>query len=345
MSKSGRRKKNKQREKGQTRLSITLPRYANVKAIYGSKGTNLDIIAERADVEIDAHGPNIDITGGNGTTRRKVKQVFEELARTSRNSDSLSDNDVERAFNKVFNIQTKQEPANQNITPVFNGEGPVLKMKNKVTIGPRSDSQGEYLQKIFNNVVTFGVGPAGTGKTYLAVAAAVYAFENDPNIKSIILTRPAMEAGERLGFLPGDLKEKIDPYLRPLYDALYEMKGASQVNNMIANGRDIEIAPLAFMRGRTLKNAFIILDEAQNTTPEQMKMILTRLGEGSKLVVTGDGTQSDLPKGETSGLHQAVKMLGNSGDHGIGIHKFEDVDVVRHQTVAHIVQTYGKHGL
>lgn len=206
-------------------------------------------------------------------------------------------------------------------------------------VKPKTVGQKKYLDLIKKNTVVLGLGPAGTGKTYLAVAAAVKALRAH-DVSRIILTRPAVEAGERLGFLPGDLQSKIDPYLRPLYDALYEMLGAESCAKMIEK-MTIEIAPLAYMRGRTLDDSFIILDEAQNTTPEQMKMFLTRLGNGSKAVVTGDLTQTDLPRGTKSGLSIAAQILKNIDD--IGIHEFTERDVVRHRLVQKIIMAYDKY--
>jgi phosphate starvation-inducible PhoH-like protein len=203
----------------------------------------------------------------------------------------------------------------------------------------RTPAQREYLKQIVSHDVTFGVGPAGTGKTYLAVACAVDALERD-QVKRIVLTRPAVEAGERLGFLPGDLAQKVDPYLRPLYDALYDLLGFDKTAKMFER-QMIEIAPLAYMRGRTLNHAFIILDEAQNTTPEQMKMFLTRIGFGSKAVVTGDTTQIDLPRGQKSGLIEAEQVLSNV--RGIALTRFTSADVVRHPLVARIVEAYDAH--
>lgn len=202
----------------------------------------------------------------------------------------------------------------------------------------RTPRQREYLRKILKHDITFGLGPAGTGKTYLAVACAVDALERE-TVKRLVLTRPAVEAGERLGFLPGDLNQKVDPYLRPLYDALYDLLGVEKTTRMFER-QAIEIAPLAYMRGRTLNHAFIILDEAQNTTPEQMKMFLTRLGYGSRAVITGDVTQVDLPKGQPSGLVQASRILQNV--RGISQIEFEASDVVRHPLVARIVEAYAR---
>lgn len=226
---------------------------------------------------------------------------------------------------------------------LLNGEGvaevPETMIKTKRgLIRPRGPNQAEYVHKVLTHDINFGVGPAGTGKTYLAVACAVDALERD-QVRRILLVRPAVEAGERLGFLPGDLSQKIDPYLRPLYDALYEMLGFERVNKLIEKNV-IEVAPLAYMRGRTLNEAFIILDEAQNTTPEQMKMFLTRMGFGSTAVITGDITQVDLPRGQKSGLRQAIEVLGKVD--GISFTFFNARDVVRHTLVQKVVQAYDK---
>jgi phosphate starvation-inducible PhoH-like protein len=218
-------------------------------------------------------------------------------------------------------------------------EGAVPQLRTrKGAIGGRTPRQVAYLRAIQSHDITFGIGPAGTGKTYLAVAAAVDAFERE-QIERIVLTRPAVEAGERLGFLPGDLAQKVDPYLRPLYDALYDLFGFERVGKLFERGA-IEIAPLAFMRGRTLNHSFIILDEAQNTTPEQMKMFLTRIGIGSKAVITGDLTQIDLPRGAKSGLAQAREVLAEV--RGVAFTQFLKEDVVRHPLVARIVEAYDR---
>ncbi|HYF58727.1 MAG TPA: PhoH family protein, partial [Burkholderiaceae bacterium] len=209
----------------------------------------------------------------------------------------------------------------------------------KATVSPKTIGQKKYVEAIRHHDITFGIGPAGTGKTYLAVACAVDALERDV-IKRIVLTRPAVEAGERLGFLPGDLAQKVDPYLRPLYDALYDLMGFDRVAKMFER-QSIEIAPLAYMRGRTLNQAFIIPDEAQNTTPEQMKMFLTRIGFGSRAVVTGDMTQMDLPRGQPSGLIEARRVLREV--RGIAFSEFDSSDVVRHPLVARIVDAYERY--
>jgi phosphate starvation-inducible PhoH-like protein len=212
-------------------------------------------------------------------------------------------------------------------------------LTRKAGLHGRTPNQTAYLRNILNHDITFGIGPAGTGKTYLAVAAAVDALERD-QVSRLILTRPAVEAGERLGFLPGDLTQKVDPYLRPLYDALYDLMGFDKVNKLFER-QHIEIAPLAYMRGRTLHHAFIILDEAQNTTPEQMKMFLTRIGIGAKAVITGDVTQVDLPRGTPSGLVHARRVMAEV--RGVAFTEFAAEDVVRHPLVARIVEAYARH--
>ncbi|RTL27742.1 MAG: PhoH family protein, partial [Rhodocyclaceae bacterium] len=219
-----------------------------------------------------------------------------------------------------------------------NQPAPAL-LTRKSELHGRTPRQVDYLRQIQEHDITFGIGPAGTGKTYLAVASAVDAFERE-HVERIVLTRPAVEAGERLGFLPGDLAQKVDPYLRPLYDALYDLMGFDRVTKLFERGC-IEIAPLAFMRGRTLSRAFIILDEAQNTSPEQMKMFLTRIGIGSKAVITGDLTQVDLPRGQKSGLGEAVQVLADV--RGVAFTQFLKEDVVRHPLVARIVAAYESH--
>ncbi len=224
-----------------------------------------------------------------------------------------------------------------NEQEVYNASDLTLKTKKR-HINPRSEKQGEFIEAMNKYEMVFGLGPAGTGKTFLAVAKAVSSML-EGKVDRIILTRPAVEAGENLGFLPGNLKEKIDPYLRPLYDALYEMLPADMVDKKLENG-EIEVAPLAYMRGRTLSHSVVILDEAQNTTPMQMKMFLTRLGEGSRMIINGDLTQTDLPRGTVSGLLDAVKVLKKVS--GIGFVEFSEKDVVRHGLVSKIVKAYEK---
>ncbi len=258
----------------------------------------------------------------------KVELIMTQLASLIRDGHPLSQGDVKRA------AQLVSQDATVDLRD-FLGRSP-LQASSKRQVKPRSINQGHYLDAIEHDDIVFGVGPAGTGKTYLAMAEAV-TFLTSKRVRRIILARPAVEAGEKLGFLPGDLQEKVNPYLRPLYDALYDMLDGERVNRLLDRGV-IEIAPIAFMRGRTLNDAFVILDEAQNTTTEQMKMFLTRLGYGSKAVVTGDITQIDLPTGRTSGLVEAIKVV--RGVAGVTLVRFDEQDVVRHPLVQAIVKAY-----
>ena len=295
-----------------------------------------------------------------GSFDENIRQLEKEFSVTilNRGSDLKISGDVEavtaagRAINGLLTLINKGEPLNdQNVNYVIS----LVKDGNEERLGeisgdcicittkgrpvkPKTLGQKKYIESIKNNTIVFGVGPAGTGKTYLAVAMAVNAFRAK-EITRIILTRPAVEAGEKLGFLPGDLQQKVDPYLRPLYDALFDMLGAESFQKYQEKG-NIEVAPLAYMRGRTLDDSFIILDEAQNTTPEQMKMFLTRLGVNSKIVVTGDITQIDLSDGKKSGLIEATKILKNVDD--IQTVRFSEKDVVRHRLVMDIIKAYEK---
>ena len=262
------------------------------------------------------------------TAAREAMHALQVLAqKASQSGDDLTSDDVQLFF-------VGENAKKQDGDSVANA---VLHTKRRELQG-RTPRQNDYIQAILDHDIAFGIGPAGTGKTYLAVAAAVDAYERD-RIERIILTRPAVEAGERLGFLPGDLSQKVDPYLRPLYDALFDLLGFDKTQRLLER-QTIEIAPLAYMRGRTLNNAFVILDEAQNTTPEQMKMFLTRIGFGSKAVITGDVTQIDLPRGVRSGLIEAQHVLADV--RGIAMTYFTAADVVRHPLVARIVQAYAK---
>lgn len=258
-------------------------------------------------------------------------QAISALMKISGTGERVTDQTIRYVTSMVSEGETEQL---NNLL----GDGICVTATGKI-IRPRTVGQKKYVDSIRNNTIVLGVGPAGTGKTYLAVAMAAKAFKAH-EINKIILTRPAVEAGEKLGFLPGDLQDKVDPYLRPLYDALFDMFGADSFNKYMEKGI-IEVAPLAYMRGRTLEGAFIILDEAQNTTSEQIKMFLTRLGNDSKMVITGDITQIDLPDSKKSGLIEAMKVLRNVDD--ICIHKFNEKDVVRHKLVQDIVKAYEKY--
>ena len=303
--------------------------------IFGPYDENVKVIEEAFKVRItnkdtEKTAGNAICISGDAEDINMASQVINYLKRLSVLEDSIGKNRVEYAISMVSTGQCDELSMLDGDCICVTNKGKPIKAK---TVG-----QKRYVEKIKSNTVVFGVGPAGTGKTFLAVAMAVTALKNK-QISRIILTRPAVEAGEKLGYLPGDLQNKIDPYLRPLYDALYEMLGPDNYARYLEKGT-IEIAPLAYMRGRTLDDSFIILDEAQNTTPEQMKMFLTRLGFGSRAVVTGDMTQTDLPRGQKSGLVQAVGILEGIDD--IAIHQFTDKDVVRHRLVQKIILAYEK---
>ena len=297
--------------------------------LFGNHDENLRMLEEAFDVKISSRGNEIFVKGSaeNVGAAEKVLGQMQELIGQGY---PIKKSDVSTG------VRVLRDKPETNLVEFFTDDAVGASVRRVVT--PRNMAQKLYLQAIQEFDITFGIGPAGTGKTFLAVAAAA-AFMNDKQIKRIILCRPAVEAGERLGFLPGDIAEKINPYLRPLYDSLYDIIGIEKVEKLIERNI-IEIAPLAFMRGRTLNDAFIILDEAQNTTPEQMKMFLTRLGFGSKAVVTGDVTQVDLPEGKKSGLRAARKILENV--EGIRFFDFSDRDVVRHPLVSKIVIAYDR---
>lgn len=307
----------------------------NVKLsnLCGALDENLRQIETSLDVDI-ARGPSkLTITGQQASAALEILETFYAQAAQEVPVNAIQLALVEhRAVNQLL---LKGEKA--SVIAQAEISSPILKTKRSDLRG-RTPRQVQYLKSILEHDITFGIGPAGTGKTYLAVACAVDALERD-SVQRIILTRPAVEAGERLGFLPGDLAQKVDPYLRPLYDALYDLMGFEKTQKLFEK-QTIEIAPLAYMRGRTLNHAFIILDEAQNTTPEQMKMFLTRIGFGSKAVVTGDITQIDLQHNQRSGLVDALNILQNV--RGIAFNQFSSVDVVRHPLVARIVDAYEK---
>lgn len=301
--------------------------------MFGAQNQHLKLLGERIGVRLESRGNAISIIAADGEEDKisLAGQVLTQLYAMLKAGKNLYPQDVD------FACRILERKPSADIGEVFKGD--VYATSGKRTISPKSLNQREYLDAIRNADLTFGVGPAGTGKTYLAVAMAVGALLRR-EVKRIVLTRPAVEAGEKLGFLPGDLVEKVNPYLRPLYDALHDMLDFAKVQEYQETGV-IEVAPLAFMRGRTLNDAFIILDEAQNTTPEQMKMFLTRLGFGSRAVVTGDVTQIDLPSNAKSGLLHARSILDNVK--GVQIIDFDQHDVIRHPLVGRIVQAYDKH--
>jgi phosphate starvation-inducible PhoH-like protein len=293
----------------------------------GQLDEHLRQIERRLGIEINYRGSHFTLLGERNSIRAG-EEVLKELYADS--ADTVLSPEQVHLHLQESGIETLLRESAETETPEV-----VIKTKRGL-IRPRGGNQREYLHKVVSHDINFGVGPAGTGKTYLAVACAVEALERD-QVRRILLVRPAVEAGERLGFLPGDLAQKIDPYLRPLYDALYEMLGFERVAKLIERNV-IEVAPLAYMRGRTLNESFILLDEAQNTTPEQMKMFLTRIGFGSTAVITGDVTQVDLPRGQTSGLRQVIEVLANVD--GISFTFFNARDVVRHPLVQRIVGAY-----
>ena len=299
--------------------------------VYGQRDGHLKKIEALLDVEIGARGTEATITGFEPDVDLAVNALH-QLYELGKEGFPLSESDVERA------IEILSENPDVDLSQIFLDT--VFVSEHNDVISPRGVAQKDYVDAIRQNDVVFGIGPAGTGKTYLAVAMALsYYFKN--RIKRIILCRPAVEAGETLGFLPGDLAEKVNPYLRPLYDALYDMLDPEQTQRML-EADTIEVAPLAFMRGRTLENSFIIFDEAQNATDEQMKMFLTRIGFGSKAVITGDITQIDLPSHKQSGLIHAKHVL--TGIDGISFRTFSEVDVVRHSLVQQIILAYEDEG-
>ncbi|MEJ2611821.1 MAG: PhoH family protein [Candidatus Thiodiazotropha sp.] len=300
------------------------PRLANV---CGQLDEHLRLIERRLGIEINNRGNQFHLIG-EGHAIQAGEQVLQDLYRASTN-EVLEPHRVHLFLQEAGVDELLEQQKSADLPEM------VIKTRRGL-VRPRGANQKEYLHKVFSHDINFGIGPAGTGKTYLAVASAVDAMERDL-VRRILLVRPAVEAGEKLGFLPGDLAQKIDPYLRPLYDALYEMLGFEKVAKLVERNV-IEVAPLAYMRGRTLNESFVILDEAQNTTPEQMKMFLTRIGFGSTAVITGDVTQIDLPRGQQSGLRQVTEVLANID--GISFTFFNARDVVRHPVVQRVVRAY-----
>ena len=309
-------------------IKVDLPEEIDAGELFGNMDENLRLLQETMDVEIVQRNGSLVL---NGKDKEKAAGVIKELASVIAAGESLDAQKVAYITSLAERGMKYSEGSVQKDIICYTHTGKPLKPK---TIG-----QKNYVKAIREKEVVFGIGPAGTGKTYIAVAMAVTAYKKR-EVQKIILTRPAVEAGERLGFLPGDLQEKVDPYLRPLYDALYDVLGRESAMRL-KEKEVIKIVPLAYMRGRTLDNAFIILDEAQNTTGEQMKMFLTRMGFGSRMVVTGDITQIDLPRGKKSGLVEALKVLDGIKD--IAICRLTDVDVVRHRMVKKIINAYDRY--
>ena len=309
---------------------ISIERLEQAVNIFGSFDENIRLLEQEFSVSVVNREGELRVTGEPEDTMLACKAIQALLTLSSR-GEAIGEQNVRYVVNLVRAGKEEQ---------IAELAGDVLCISAKGRpIKPKTIGQKEYIASVLKNTITIGVGPAGTGKTYLAVAAAVQAFR-DKQVNRIILTRPAVEAGERLGFLPGDLQSKVDPYLRPLYDALFDMLGAETYQKYLERG-NIEVAPLAYMRGRTLDDSFIILDEAQNTSREQMKMFLTRLGFGAKIVITGDVTQIDLPDGKASGLKEAMRVLKSV--EGIGICELTNADVVRHVMVQRIVEAYEKY--
>ena len=318
---------------GPTQVQIEFDNNRLLPALYGEHDRHLVRVEGALGVQLISRGNRLIIAGTSeaiAAARRVLQGLYEQLERGQR----VEAGDVDAALRHVVSSPARAA-IGANTTAVSDGNGPVISTRKR-QIMPRSPNQAAYLHAMRNYDLVFALGAAGTGKTYLAVASAVSAL-NAGEVDRIILSRPAVEAGERLGFLPGDMREKIDPYLRPLYDALHDMMPAEQVVRRMETG-EIEVAPLAFMRGRTLAHSFVILDEAQNTTSIQMKMCLTRLGEGARMVVTGDTSQIDLPTGMRSGLDEAIETL--TGVEGIGFIRFTAEDTVRHPLVSRIVRAY-----
>ncbi|WP_394213541.1 PhoH family protein [Psychrobacter piscatorii] len=314
---------------------------AQLKTVLGEYNNHMKYIQERLDIKIMQRQGDFCLSG-DVTAVERGERIIYKMVDEAQNTKDISAEELHLIIQSSISRDEDMDDDEQDddIEDAESDEAneftPVSLRTRKGRIIPRGGNQQRYVKNVLSSDVSFGIGPAGTGKTYLAVACAVDMLERN-EIERILLVRPAVEAGEKLGFLPGDLTQKIDPYLRPLYDALYEMIGFEKVGKMIEK-QIIEIAPLAYMRGRTLNNSFVILDEAQNTTPEQMKMFLTRLGFGSRAVITGDITQVDLPRGHKSGLAQAMDILKDIEE--IHITKFDSKDVVRHQLVQQIVEAY-----
>lgn len=300
--------------------------------LYGDQDSHLERLEQLLNVELVSRGNMISITGHKRDIDA-TEQVLQSLYRQIEQGQDVGDAEIDAAVRMMPPVNDKK-PKNRHGNIAVETDVYIRTMRKTIT--PYSHVQANYIRAMYDNDLVFALGPAGTGKTYIAVAMAAYMFMNR-KVERIILSRPAVEAGEKLGFLPGDMKEKLDPYMRPLYDALFDMMPPERVNEAIVNG-EIELAPLAFMRGRTFSNAFVILDEAQNTTRTQMKMFLTRMGERSRMVITGDASQIDLPKDIKSGLTDCVPKIEHIP--GIEVVRFSDTDVVRHPLAAKIIRAY-----
>lgn len=307
-------------------VTMTIDDNEVMNAVLGTNDEFLDLIEDAFDASIMVRGNEITIVANDISAKQEILTLMQELAAVVARGGQLTSDDIVRSISMVHRHESPSDVTNHNV------------VKGRKSVHPKTEGQKRYVEAIASNTITFGIGPAGTGKSYLAVASAVAALQSK-EVQRIILTRPAVEAGEHLGFLPGDLLAKVDPYLRPLYDAIFDIVGTDSFAKLQERGV-IEVAPLAFMRGRTLNDSFIILDEAQNTSPEQMKMFLTRLGAGSKMVVTGDLTQVDLPSQKVSGLRIVRSIL--SGVDTITFCDLNQHDVVRHRVVQDIVLAYDK---
>jgi phosphate starvation-inducible PhoH-like protein len=316
----------------ESRVDLLFDDNALVPQLYGVHDSHLARIEQQLGVTLISRGNTLTVAGP-AVSAAMARSALEALWLRLKQGMAVDTGDVDAALRLAGGADGPDGP--ETAALVAARGGPALRTRRRV-VTARSGAQAAYMDALARHELVFGLGPAGTGKTYLAVAQAV-ALLLAGTVERLVLSRPAVEAGERLGFLPGDMKEKVDPYLRPLYDALHDMLPAEQVAKRLTTG-EIEIAPLAFMRGRTLSNAFVILDEAQNTTPMQMKMFLTRLGERSRMAVTGDLSQTDLPKGQRSGLEDAIDIL--QGTEGVAFVRFGEADVVRHPLVARIVRAY-----
>jgi phosphate starvation-inducible PhoH-like protein len=317
---------------GNTQTMLAFDDNRLVSALFGQYGQNLALIERRLNVVADQRGNHVTLEGSREACEQ-ARRVLEGLYAQLRSGRDLVSGDVEGAIRMAIAQGSLFDYDQANARPAFEE----INLRKR-PVRARTAGQDAYIRALKRNSLTFGVGPAGTGKTWLAVAHAIALYERK-EVDRIIFSRPAVEAGERLGFLPGDMREKVDPYLRPIYDALFDLMDARIVERALQTG-EFEVAPLAFMRGRTLSNACVILDEAQNTTSMQMKMFLTRLGENSRMIVTGDPSQVDLPSGQTSGLAEAVRLLADVK--GIAQVTFTADDVVRHELVARIVDAYDK---